>query len=120
MRVPVTYRPNATDADNSGVARAAAVYVQDQMGLTSRLDAVVGRLAAVGLRPRAHVPGHGVCFYGQYGVAALVSYAWMPLSTWTVSPRLHAQLNVENLFDSTYCATANNNSTITPGAPAVA
>lgn len=39
---PVTFRPSATDADNDGVAIIAAVYAQDQIALSPRLDAVVG------------------------------------------------------------------------------
>ena len=39
---PVTFRPSATDADNDGVATIAAVYAQDQIALSSRLDVVVG------------------------------------------------------------------------------
>jgi catecholate siderophore receptor len=42
VRVPVTYRPGVTDADNSGVARAAAAYVQDQVELTRHVSAVIG------------------------------------------------------------------------------
>jgi catecholate siderophore receptor len=40
--LPVEFRPNATDADNHGVATLAALYVQDQLVLSSRLQAVVG------------------------------------------------------------------------------
>ena len=40
--LPVTFRQSATDADNHGVARVAAVYAQDQIELTSRLQAVAG------------------------------------------------------------------------------
>ena len=42
VRVPVAYQPNATDADNTGVARAIAAYVQDQVELTRHVNAVVG------------------------------------------------------------------------------
>ncbi|MEY2879566.1 MAG: putative TonB-dependent receptor BfrD precursor, partial [Verrucomicrobiota bacterium] len=34
-----------------------------------------------------------------------------------LSPRLRAQLNIENLLDRAYFATAHNNTNITPGAP---
>ena len=40
--LPVEFRPGATDADNHGVATVAAVYAQDQMALTSRVQAIVG------------------------------------------------------------------------------
>lgn len=36
---------------------------------------------------------------------------------YTVSPQLELQLNVENLFDKEYYASAHNNNNITPGAP---
>jgi catecholate siderophore receptor len=40
--LPVTFRQNATDADNSGTATIAAVYAQDQVALTRHVQAVVG------------------------------------------------------------------------------
>lgn len=36
---------------------------------------------------------------------------------WRVNPHLKAQLNIENLFDVGYFASAHNNNNITPGAP---
>ena len=36
---------------------------------------------------------------------------------WRVSPHLKAQLNIENLFDVGYFASAHNNNNITPGSP---
>ena len=36
---------------------------------------------------------------------------------YTVSPQLSLQLNVENLLDEEYYASAHNNNNITPGAP---
>jgi catecholate siderophore receptor len=35
----------------------------------------------------------------------------------TLNDRLRAQLNVENLFDTNYYASANSNTNITPGSP---
>jgi catecholate siderophore receptor len=40
--LPVEFRPNATDADNDGVATVAAVYIQDQVAFSSHVQAVVG------------------------------------------------------------------------------
>jgi catecholate siderophore receptor len=40
--LPVTFRQSATDADNRGVARIAALYVQDQIALTSQWQAIAG------------------------------------------------------------------------------
>lgn len=40
--VPVAFRQNATDADNWATTRTAAVFVQDQVALSSRWQAIVG------------------------------------------------------------------------------
>lgn len=40
--VPITFQQSATDADNHGVALLASVYAQDQIELTSKLQAVAG------------------------------------------------------------------------------
>ncbi len=42
ISLPVEFRQNATDADNHGVTTIASVYAQDQIVLTSRVQAVVG------------------------------------------------------------------------------
>ena len=42
VSVPVTFRQSATDADNHGIATVAAVYAQDQVKLSSRVQAVIG------------------------------------------------------------------------------
>jgi catecholate siderophore receptor len=42
VSVPVAFRQSATDADNRGVARLAAVYGQDQVEFSRHLQAVVG------------------------------------------------------------------------------
>lgn len=42
ISLPVEFRPSATDADNHGVTTIASVYAQDQIALSTRLDAVVG------------------------------------------------------------------------------
>lgn len=42
VSVPVTFRQSATDADNHGRATIAAVYLQDQIRLSSQWLAVVG------------------------------------------------------------------------------
>jgi catecholate siderophore receptor len=39
---------------------------------------------------------------------------------WTVNDRLRAQLNLENLFDRRYAATAQGNNNILPGSPRAA
>lgn len=40
--LPLTFLPNATDANNHGVAKTAAVYAQDQVTLLPQLHAIVG------------------------------------------------------------------------------
>jgi catecholate siderophore receptor len=40
--LPMEFRPGATDADNHGVANVAALYLQDQVALSRRLQAIVG------------------------------------------------------------------------------
>jgi catecholate siderophore receptor len=40
--LPLEFRPNATDADNHGVATLASVYAQDQLIFSQRFQAVVG------------------------------------------------------------------------------
>ncbi len=40
--VPITWAPSATDANNHGVAKSAAIYIQDQIELTSQLQLVLG------------------------------------------------------------------------------
>ncbi|MEX0735759.1 MAG: TonB-dependent siderophore receptor [Steroidobacteraceae bacterium] len=42
ISVPVTFRQSATDADNRGRATIAAFYVQDQIELSPRWEAVLG------------------------------------------------------------------------------
>ncbi|MBO0991205.1 TonB-dependent siderophore receptor [Delftia sp. SD018] len=40
--LPVSFRPSATDADNSGKAKVAAFYLQDQVEITRNLQVVAG------------------------------------------------------------------------------
>ncbi|MDA5193122.1 TonB-dependent receptor [Govanella unica] len=42
ISVPITFRQSATDADNHGVAKAYAGYIQDQIELTPQIQAVLG------------------------------------------------------------------------------
>ena len=42
VSLPVEFRQGATDADNDGVATVAALYAQDQVVLTSKVQTVVG------------------------------------------------------------------------------
>ena len=42
ISLPLTFRQNATDADNQGVTTVASVYAQDQMAISAHLEAVVG------------------------------------------------------------------------------
>jgi catecholate siderophore receptor len=40
--LPVTFQPSATDANNHGVAKTVAVYVQDQITFLPQLQAIIG------------------------------------------------------------------------------
>ncbi|MGH9371278.1 MAG: TonB-dependent siderophore receptor [Vicinamibacterales bacterium] len=40
--LPVTFQQSATDADNHGVATVAAIYAQDQIAFSDRVQAIVG------------------------------------------------------------------------------
>jgi len=42
ISLPLSFRPNATDADNHGVAKTFAVYAQDQVTLLPALQAIAG------------------------------------------------------------------------------
>ena len=42
ISMPVEFRQSATDADNHGISTVAAVYAQDQIALSERVEAVVG------------------------------------------------------------------------------
>ena len=42
IALPLDFRPSATDAHNSGVTTVAGVYAQDQVALSSRVEAIVG------------------------------------------------------------------------------
>lgn len=89
--LPLDFRQNATDADNSGTASVAAIYLQDQVTLTDHIQAVVGlrfdsfdvdfdnhRTGATFtshdglLSPRAGIivkPIEPVSLYGSYSIA---------------------------------------------------
>ena len=89
VTTPVTFRQSATDADNRVTATVAAAYVQDQVALSPRLQAIVGlRYERFGvdfhndrngqvlrrddamLSPRAGLvfkPAEPVSLYGAYG-----------------------------------------------------
>lgn len=40
--VPVEFRQSATDADNHGIAKVAAIYLQDQIEFSSQWQAIIG------------------------------------------------------------------------------
>ena len=42
IALPMQFRPGATDANNRGVTTIGGVYAQDQVALTSRVEAIVG------------------------------------------------------------------------------
>jgi catecholate siderophore receptor len=95
IATPVTFRQSATDADNHLTTDLAAAYVQDQIELTRKLQAIVGlRFDSFALQyrnnrngdylgrrddlvsPRAGLvfkPAAKVAIYGSYGVSYLPS-----------------------------------------------
>jgi catecholate siderophore receptor len=105
ISIPVTFRQSATDADNHGTAKIAAVYVQDQIVFTPKFQAVLGlrydnfdvdftnnrtatnfKTTDDLLSPRAgliYKPAEAVSLYGSYSV--------------TYVPRAGAQLASLNL-----------------------
>jgi len=109
---PVIFRQNATDADNRGIVRSVALFVQDQVTLAPWLKAVAGlraerldvtldnrRTATRFLRtddmlaPRLGLialPVRAVSVYGSYSVAQLPSageqFASLNVSTQTLAP----------------------------------
>jgi catecholate siderophore receptor len=60
VMLPLTFQPNATDADNDGVAKTVALYAQDQVTLLPRLQAIIGvrweRLSVDFLNHRTTLP----------------------------------------------------------------
>jgi catecholate siderophore receptor len=110
LRVPVTFRQSATDADNHVVALVAAAYVQDQVEFSRRWQAVVGlradrfdldyrnrrngeRLGRLDylLSPRAGLvfkPREAVSLYTSYSVSYLPSSGDQFSSLTTVTQQL--------------------------------
>ncbi len=109
---PIAFRQSATDADNRATTQVAALYVQDQVELTSQLQAVLGlRAERFDLRfdnarigqtlrrddrmvsPRAglvYKPVEPVSLYGSYGVSFLPSagdqFSSLTATTQTLEP----------------------------------
>lgn len=110
---PVTFRQSATDADNHLTATVGAVYAQDQVALSERVQAVVGlRFDRFDLTyhnnrngdtlerpdnlvsPRAGViykPIEPVSIYGAYGVSYLPSSGDQFASLTTVTKQLEPE-----------------------------
>ncbi|GLC28014.1 TonB-dependent siderophore receptor [Roseisolibacter agri] len=112
VSIPVTFRQSATDADNRATTTVASAYVQDQVALTSQLQAVVGlRAERFDIRfqnhrngqtlrrddrmlsPRAglvYKPMEPVSVYGSYGVSFLPSsgdqFSSLTATTQTLEP----------------------------------
>lgn len=86
---PLTFRPAATDADNHGVATSAAVYLQDQITLSPRWQAIAGvrwerfavdftnRRTATDLDSRDDLvsPRAGLIFKPAAGISLYASYS---------------------------------------------
>jgi catecholate siderophore receptor len=105
ISVPVTFRQSATDADNHGRATIAAVYLQDQIALSPRVEAVLGlrfdrfdvdfRNNRTGQRFESRddllSPRAGLIFKPAEPVSLYASYSM------TYIPRAGTQLNSLNL-----------------------
>jgi catecholate siderophore receptor len=105
ISVPVTFRQSATDADNHGRATIAAAYLQDQIELSPRFEAVLGlrydrfdmdfRNNRTGQRFESRddllSPRAGLIFKPAVPVSLYASYSM------TYIPRAGAQLNSLNL-----------------------
>jgi catecholate siderophore receptor len=105
ISVPVTFRQSATDTDNHGRATIAAAYLQDQIALSPRLEAVLGlrfdrfdvtfRNNRTGQRFESRddllSPRAGLVFKPVEPVSLYASYSM------TYIPRAGAQLNSLNL-----------------------
>lgn len=105
ISVPVTFRQSATDADNHGRATIAAAYLQDQIALSPRFEAVLGlrfdrfdvnfRNNRTGQRFESQddllSPRAGLIFKPAEPVSLYASYSM------TYIPRAGAQLNSLNL-----------------------
>jgi catecholate siderophore receptor len=105
ISVPVTFRQSATDADNHGRATIAAAYLQDQIELSPRFEAVLGlrydrfdmdfRNNRTGQRFESRddllSPRAGLIFKPAVPVSLYASYSMAYI------PRAGAQLNSLNL-----------------------
>lgn len=101
ISVPLTFRQSATDADNHGRATVAAVYLQDQLEIAPRLQAVLGlrydrfevdfrnNRNGAEFRSRDDLlsPRAGLIYKPAEPVSVYVSYSM------TYMPRAGAQLN---------------------------
>jgi len=122
---PVTYRPNATDADNHLKTDVAAAFVQDQIEFTRRWQAIVGvRFDSFALQYRNHRTGDylgrrdqlvspraglvwkplvKVALYGSYSVSSLPSsgdqFSSLTTVTQQVQPEKFTNLEVGTKWD---------------------
>jgi len=102
-------------ADVSANARAGATLAQvprHSASLWNRYDFAPGLGAGLGLVYR------GAIFSSTSNAVTLPAFTRVDGALyWTINPQYRLQLNVENLFDRRYFASANSDTNITPGAP---
>ncbi|HZX28860.1 MAG TPA: TonB-dependent receptor, partial [Telluria sp.] len=102
-------------ADVSASARAGATLAQvprHAASLWNRYDFAPGFGAGLGIVYR------GAIFSSTSNAVTLPSFTRVDGALyWNINSRYRAQLNVENLFDKRYFASANSDTNITPGAP---
>ena len=86
IALPMQFRPGTTDANNQGVTTIAGVYAQDQVALTSRVEAIVG-LRFDSFRARVTNNRTGDAFRSEDGLLSprlgLVYKPVRPLSLYT-------------------------------------
>ena len=125
ISIPVTFRQSATDADNNGTAKIAAVYVQDQIVFTPKFQAVLGlrydkfdveftnnrtatnfKTTDDLLSPRAgliYKPAEPVSLYGSYSVTyvprAGAQLASLTLTNQALDPEKFENLEVGAKWD---------------------
>jgi catecholate siderophore receptor len=99
----------------SATAQAGASLAQlpdHSFSLWNKYDFSAKWAGAVGVITRSAV------FTSTDNLVVLPSFARVDAAAfYAISPRLRAQLNVENLFDENYYASAHSNTNITPGSP---
>jgi catecholate siderophore receptor len=105
-----------TSATTAAVAgKAVALTPRHSLSLWNKVELTPAWAVGLG------VIGQGRSYAAVDNAVTLPGYTRVDAALfWTVNDRLRAQLNVENLFDRRYAATAQGNNNILPGSPRAA